>query len=140
MLSNEEILKNIEVIYVKDYHIKNIRAYVLDCYYSYEKVFTQIYSELLLNTINKRILGNQEKNMIDIRNVYTETLNILDKIAFQQQNKFKYIIKVSDIQELLLDLHYELNTELINNETDYRIIDNSVDAILIKINKNKQVL
>lgn len=132
VLTTEEILKNIEVIDSSEYKIKDAKIYVLDCYRNYKLTFENIYSKLLLYTIKKGSLENPDTKLLNIRNIYTETLNIMDSLVMKQKKEFKYIINVNDMQDLLIDVHYELNVNLLRKNSSYKLLDNSVDDIFIR--------
>lgn len=132
VLTTEEILKNIEVIDLREYKIKDAKIYVLDCYRNYKLTFENIYSKLLLYTIKKGSSENPDTKLLNIRNIYTETLNIMDSLVMIQKKEFKYIISVNDMQDLLIDVHYELNVNLLRKNSSYKLLDNSVDDIFIR--------
>lgn len=132
VLTTEEILKNIEVIDSSEYKIKDAKIYILDCYQNYKLTFENIYSKLLLYTIKKGSSYNPNKKLLNIKNVYTETLNIMDSLVLKQKKDFKYIINVNDMQDLLIDVHYELNVNLLRKNSSYKLLDNSVDDIFIR--------
>lgn len=132
VLTTEEILKNTEVIDSSEYKIKDAKIYVLDCYRNYKLTFENIYSKLLLYTIKKGSLENPDTKLLNIRNIYTETLNIMDSLVMKQKKEFKYIINVNDMQDLLIDVHYELNVNLLRKNSSYKLLDNSVDDIFIR--------
>lgn len=133
VFTTEEILKNSAFVDVRGYKIKDVKIYVLDCYYNYKLTFEEIYSKLLLYTIKKGTLENPHKKLLNIRNVYKETLNIMDRLVLEQKKEFKYIIKVDDMKDLLVDWHYELNVTLLRDNDSYKLLDNSVDDIIIKV-------
>lgn len=132
VLTTEEILKNIEVIDSSEYKIKDAKIYVLDCYRNYKLTFENIYSKLLLYTIKKGSLENPDIKLLNIKNIYTETLNIMDSLVMKQKKDFKYIINVNDMQDLLIDLHYELNVTLLRENGSYKLLGNWVDDIIIR--------
>lgn len=132
VLTTEEILKNIEVIDSSEYKIKDAKIYILDCYQNYKLTFENIYSKLLLYTIKKGSSHNPNKKLLNIKNVYTETLNIMDSLVLKQKKDFKYIINVNDMQDLLIDLHYELNVTLLRENGSYKLLGNWVDDIIIR--------
>lgn len=132
VLTTEEILKNTEVIDLREYKIKDAKIYVLDCYRNYKLTFENIYSKLLLYTIKKGSLENPDIKLLNIKNIYTETLNIMDSLVMKQKKDFKYIINVNDMQDLLIDLHYELNVTLLRENGSYKLLGNWVDDIIIR--------
>lgn len=132
VLTTEEILKNIEVIDSSEYKIKDAKIYVLDCYRNYKLTFANIYSKLLLYTIKKGSLENPDIKLLNIKNIYTETLNIMDSLVMKQKKDFKYIINVNDMQDLLIDFHYELNVTLLRENGSYKLLGNWVDDIIIR--------
>lgn len=132
VLTTEEILKNIEVINSSEYKIKDAKIYILDCYQNYKLTFENIYSKLLLYTIKKGSSHNPDIKLLNIKNIYTETLNIMDSLVMKQKKDFKYIINVNDMQDLLIDLHYELNVTLLRENGSYKLLGNWVDDIIIR--------
>lgn len=117
------------------YNLKNIRMNVMEQLGDYEENFETIYKALLAYTIDKGFLKYPENEYLSIKDVFTTALNILndelDKQYIMCPNVSKKFLN-DDVAFDLQDSSYKLNEKYLAN-TFYRIIDNAVDDITIRI-------
>lgn len=118
------------------YSFKDVKINIMEQLGDYEENFETIYNLLLAYTINKAFIEFPNSEYINIKDVFTTVLNILDAELDKQYIMYEKVNKKflnDDIAFELQDSSYKLNEKYINDNTFYRIINNSVDDILLRV-------
>lgn len=117
------------------FNFQNIKVNVMEQLGDYEENFETIYYLLLNYAVNKSFITYPNSEYINIKDVFTTALNILNSELDKQYLIFEKANKRFLSDDLAFDLQdssYKLNEKYFKNSC-YNIISNCVDDILLRV-------